>query len=246
MIHVQNLRVNHGHLKIIKDISFSVGTGEIVSIVGANGAGKSTLLGGIAGIYPPAAGSIRLEDKEVAKQSSVHIVKKGITLVPERRQIFDGLTVEDNLLLGSYHRFSKEKKQCLIDLEMVYAYFPKLANMKSRLGGLLSGGEQQMLAIGRGLMAKPKLLMLDEPSLGLAPLIVRDIMNILVKLRNETNTSILLVEQNIKAALSISDRGFVLERGSIVLEGEAKLLLQDQSVKDAYLGTGISLQGKGS
>ncbi|MFE1244838.1 ABC transporter ATP-binding protein [Fictibacillus sp. NPDC058756] len=242
MINVHNLSVNHGHLKIIKEISFSVGKGEIVSIVGANGAGKSTLLGGIAGIYPPASGSIRMEDEELAMINSVAIVCKGITLVPERRQIFDGLTVEDNLILGSYHRYSKEKKQCLQDLEMVYDYFPKLATMKSRLGGLLSGGEQQMLAIGRGLMAKPKLLMLDEPSLGLAPLIVRDIMNILVQLRNETGTSILLVEQNIKAALSISDRGFVLERGSIVLEGEAESLLQNQSVRDAYLGTSPSLQ----
>ncbi|MCM3732429.1 ABC transporter ATP-binding protein [Fictibacillus nanhaiensis] len=242
MINVHNLSVNHGHLKIIKEISFSVGKGEIVSIVGANGAGKSTLLGGIAGIYPPASGSIRMEDEELAMKNSVAIVCKGITLVPERRQIFDGLTVEDNLILGSYHRYSKEKKQCLQDLEMVYDYFPKLATMKSRLGGLLSGGEQQMLAIGRGLMAKPKLLMLDEPSLGLAPLIVRDIMNILVQLRNETGTSILLVEQNIKAALSISDRGFVLERGSIVLEGEAESLLQNQSVRDAYLGTSPSLQ----
>ncbi|GGB59430.1 ABC transporter ATP-binding protein [Fictibacillus barbaricus] len=242
MISVHNLSVNHGHLKIIKEISFSVGKGEIVSIVGANGAGKSTLLGGIAGIYSPAAGSIQMEDEELAKKSPVDIVRKGVTLVPERRQIFDGLTVEDNLILGSYHRYSKEKKQCLQDLEMVYAYFPKLAAMKSRLGGLLSGGEQQMLAIGRGLMAKPKLLMLDEPSLGLAPLIVREIMNILVQLRNITSTSILLVEQNIKAALSISDRGFVLERGSIVLEGEAKSLLQNQSIKDAYLGASPSLQ----
>jgi branched-chain amino acid transport system ATP-binding protein len=205
-------------------------------MVGSNGAGKSTLLGTIAGIYKPRSGTIVFENEEISYGKVEKIVEKGICLVPERRQIFDDLSVKDNLLLGSYHRYKNDKKSVMEDFEQVLDFFPKLKTMLDRPGGLLSGGEQQMVAIGRGLMAKPKLMMLDEPSLGLAPLIVKDIMNILKQMKKTFGTTILLIEQNVKAALQIADHACVLDRGEIVIQGKASDLLEDEKIKDTYLG----------
>jgi branched-chain amino acid transport system ATP-binding protein len=233
---LNHLHVYHGHLHVLKEIHLQVGKGEIVAIVGANGAGKSTLLGTIAGVYSPKAGEIIFENEPLPYGKVEQIVKKGICLVPERRQIFDDLSVKDNLLLGAYHRYRGDFQQVMRDYEHVLEVFPKLKTMLDRPGGLLSGGEQQMLAIGRGLMAKPKLLMLDEPSLGLAPLIVKEMMKLLKQLRDQFSTTILLVEQNVRAALQIADYACVLDRGEIVMRGKAAELLDDERVKKAYLG----------
>lgn len=238
MLKVENLHTYHGYIHVLKGIDFSLKKGEMLAIVGSNGAGKSTLLGTLAGVYKAREGKITLEDEEINRLPVEPIVKRGICLVPERRQIFDSLTVKDNLLLGSFHRYRKNKKLLKSDLEEVLEFFPKLQTMLDRPGGLLSGGEQQMLAIGRGLMAKPKLMMLDEPSLGLAPLIVKDIMNILKKLQTEFGTTIILVEQNVKAALQTADRACVLDRGEIILSGEAVKLLNDPAIQETYLGGG--------
>ncbi|WP_200760848.1 ABC transporter ATP-binding protein [Effusibacillus dendaii] len=236
MLEVTGLHTYHGYLHAIKGISFTIRKGEILSIVGSNGAGKSTLMGTIAGIYTPKEGRILFEDEDISGLPTDKIVTKGICLVPERRQIFDSLSVKDNLLLGSYHRVKREKRQVQRDYDKILDLFPKLRTMPDRPGGLLSGGEQQMLAIGRGLMANPKLMMLDEPSLGLAPLIVKDIMAIFKHLKNEFGTTIILVEQNVKAALAIADYACVLERGEIVIRGPAKEVGDNPAVRNAYLG----------
>ncbi|BDG37364.1 ABC transporter ATP-binding protein [Saccharococcus caldoxylosilyticus] len=236
MLTLNHLHVYHGHLHVLKGICLQIGKGEIVAIVGANGAGKSTLLGTIAGVYSPKAGEIIFENEPLPYGKVEQIVKKGICLVPERRQIFGDLSVKDNLLLGAYHRYRNDFQQVMRDYEHVLEVFPKLKTMLDRPGGLLSGGEQQMLAIGRGLMAKPKLLMLDEPSLGLAPLIVKEIMKLLRQLRDQFSTTILLVEQNVRAALQIADYACVLDRGEIMMQGKAVELLDDERVKKAYLG----------
>ncbi|KZN95496.1 ABC transporter ATP-binding protein [Aeribacillus pallidus] len=236
MLVVDNLHTYHGYLHVLKGIHFEIKKGEIFAMVGSNGAGKSTLLGTIAGIYKPRSGTIVFENEEISYGKVEKIVEKGICLVPERRQIFDDLSVKDNLLLGSYHRYKNDKKSVMEDFEQVLDFFPKLKTMLDRPGGLLSGGEQQMVAIGRGLMAKPKLMMLDEPSLGLAPLIVKDIMNILKQMKKTFGTTILLIEQNVKAALQIADHACVLDRGEIVIQGKASDLLEDEKIKDTYLG----------
>ncbi|ASS88967.1 MAG: ABC transporter ATP-binding protein [Bacillaceae bacterium] len=236
MLVVDNLHTYHGYLHVLKGIHFEIKQGEIFAMVGSNGAGKSTLLGTIAGIYKPRSGTIVFENEEISYGKVEKIVEKGICLVPERRQIFDDLSVKDNLLLGSYHRYKNDKKSVMEDFEQVLDFFPKLKTMLDRPGGLLSGGEQQMVAIGRGLMAKPKLMMLDEPSLGLAPLIVKDIMNILKQMKKTFGTTILLIEQNVKAALQIADHACVLDRGEIVIQGKASDLLEDEKIKDTYLG----------
>ncbi|AXI38239.1 branched-chain amino acid ABC transporter ATP-binding protein [Bacillaceae bacterium ZC4] len=236
MLVVDNLHTYHGYLHVLKGIHFEIKQGEIFAMVGSNGAGKSTLLGTIAGIYKPRSGTIVFENEEISYGKVEKIVEKGICLVPERRQIFDDLSVKDNLLLGSYHRYKNDKKSVMEDFEQVLDFFPKLKTMLDRPGGLLSGGEQQMVAIGRGLMAKPKLMMLDEPSLGLAPLIVKDIMNILKQMKKTFETTILLIEQNVKAALQIADHACVLDRGEIVIQGKASDLLEDEKIKDTYLG----------
>jgi branched-chain amino acid transport system ATP-binding protein len=233
---LNHLHVYHGHLHVLKGIHLQIGKGEIVAIVGANGAGKSTLLGTIAGVYSPKAGEIIFENEPLPYGRVEKIVKRGICLVPERRQIFNDLSVKDNLLLGAYHRYRNDFQQVMRDYEQVLEVFPKLKTMLDRPGGLLSGGEQQMLAIGRGLMAKPKLLMLDEPSLGLAPLIVKEMMKLLKQLRDQFSTTILLVEQNVRAALQIADYACVLDRGEMVMQGKAVELLHDERVKKAYLG----------
>lgn len=236
MLNVSNLHTYHGYLHALKGISFTLNKGEILSIVGSNGAGKSTLLGTIAGIYKPRKGSILFDGEDISALAAEKIVPKGISLVPERRQIFDSLSVKDNLLLGSYHRFKGEKKRVQQDFEKIFELFPKLKTMLDRPGGLLSGGEQQMLAIGRGLMANPRLIMLDEPSLGLAPLIVKEMMGIFKQMKNEFETTIILVEQNVKAALTIADYACVLERGEIVIHGPAQEVMNNPAVRSAYLG----------
>ncbi|RUL51783.1 ABC transporter ATP-binding protein [Lysinibacillus antri] len=236
MLKVSNLHIHHGYLHVIKGINFELAQGELLAIVGSNGAGKSTLLGTLAGVYRASDGSIEYKDKVITKQGVQKMVSTGICLVPERRQIFSSLTVKDNLMLGAYHRYRRDHKTVHHDYEEVLELFPRLKSMLNRPGGLLSGGEQQMLAIGRGLMANPKVLMLDEPSLGLAPLIVKDIMQILRKLCDERGATIILVEQNVKAALKVADRGCVLAHGQIVISGTAKELLNDPKVQEAYFG----------
>ncbi|MFJ5713229.1 ABC transporter ATP-binding protein [Neobacillus sp. NPDC093127] len=236
MLKVENLHTYHGFLHVLQGIDFELTEGELLAIVGSNGAGKSTLLGTLAGVYAPKDGSITYKDEEITKYSVQKVVSKGICLVPERRQIFSSLSVKDNLLLGAYHRYHKDKKSIHKDYDDVVEMFPRLKQMLDRPGGLLSGGEQQMLAIGRGLMAKPKVLMLDEPSLGLAPLIVKDIMNILKRLCREMGTTIILVEQNVKAALKVADRGCVLAHGKIAISGTSQELLKNPKVQEAYFG----------
>ncbi|ADI25536.1 ABC transporter ATP-binding protein [Geobacillus sp. C56-T3] len=236
MLVLRNVHVYHGHLHVLKGIDLHVGQGEIVAIVGANGAGKSTLLGTIAGVYAPTEGEILFEHKPLPYGKVEQIVEKGICLVPERRQIFDSLSVRDNLLLGAYRRHRRDGQEVKRDYERVLELFPKLQTMIDRPGGLLSGGEQQMLAIARGLMARPKLLLLDEPSLGLAPLVVKEVMGMLTQLCDQFQTAMILVEQNVRAALQTADEAYVLERGSIVVHGKAAELLADERVAEAYLG----------
>lgn len=240
MLRVENVHTYHGYLHVLKGINFELNKGEILAIVGSNGAGKSTLLGTIAGAYTPKEGKILFQGEDITKERVEHIVPRGIALVPERRQVFESLSVLDNLLLGSYSRYKRDKGKIKADLERIFHLFPKLKTMMERPGGLLSGGEQQMLAIGRGLMANPSLIMLDEPSLGLAPIIVQDIMKILKSLRDEYETTVILVEQNVKAALKVADYACVLERGQIVIQGKAKELMQNKAVQAAYLGKGKS------
>ncbi|MEO4052738.1 ABC transporter ATP-binding protein [Solibacillus sp. CAU 1738] len=236
MLKVENLHTYHGFLHVLKGLDFVLSEGELLSIVGSNGSGKSTLLGTLAGVYTPSNGNIEYKGFKITKDSVQKTVSKGICLVPERRQIFSSLSVKDNLILGSYHRYRKDKKTIQYDFDEIIELFPRLKPMLNRSAGLLSGGEQQMVAIGRGLMANPKVLLLDEPTLGLAPLIVKDIMNILRKLCDERNTSIILVEQNVKAALKIADNACVLAHGKITMSGTAKELINNPKIQEAYFG----------
>ncbi len=229
MIKVENLEFSYGKIQALKGISFTLEEGEIVAIIGANGAGKSTLMKCISGLLKPQKGEILLKTKPLPRQTH-EVVKSGIVLVPEGRMIFPGLSVEENLLLGGYT--SKTKKQ---GIERVYKTFPKMHERRNQRAGTLSGGEQQMLAIGRGLMANPKVLLLDEPSLGLAPLIVNDIIDIIKKI-NEEGVSVLLVEQNAKKALSIAHHACLLETGKIIKTGTGEELLHDPNIIEAYLG----------
>ncbi len=236
MLRVQNLRAGYGKVEVLMGISLHVDPGEIVTLIGANGAGKSTLLGTIAGIMKPKAGSISFQKKEISSQSVEAIAGRGCILVPEGRQIFADMSVAENLLLGAYLRLRSPERRCVEkDAEDIYGLFPILLKRRTQTAGTLSGGEQQMLALGRALMGKPRLLMLDEPSSGLAPLVVRNIMETIVELRRQ-GTTILLVEQNARAALSIADRGYVMEAGRIVLEARAKELSDNRDVQRAYLG----------
>ncbi len=236
MLKVENLHTYHGHLHVLEGIDFELLEGELLSIVGSNGAGKSTLLGTLAGVYSPSEGKIEYKGLEITKDGVQKTVSNGICLVPERRQIFSSLSVKDNLMLGAYHRYSRDKKTVHRDYEEIVELFPRLKQMLNRPGGLLSGGEQQMVAIGRGLMANPKVLMLDEPSLGLAPLIVKDIMTILRRLCDERGVTIILVEQNVKAALKVADRACVLAHGKMAISGSAQELLNDPKIQEAYFG----------
>ncbi|MBP2025227.1 ABC transporter ATP-binding protein [Peptoniphilus stercorisuis] len=234
MLKLENLHVYYGNIHAIKGIDLEVQEGEIVSLIGANGAGKTTTLQSISGLIPSKDGSVVFEGENIEKRKAHLITKLGIAQVPEGRRVFTGLSVLDNLKLGAF-LINDTKKNIEKDIEDIYEKFPVLKERKNQLAGTLSGGEQQMLAMGRALMSRPRLLLLDEPSMGLSPLFVDKIFDV-VKELNKTGTTILLVEQNANIALSISDRAYVLETGKIVKSGDAKILLKDSSIKEAYLG----------
>lgn len=237
MLKIQNIRAFYGNLLVLKNLSLHINPGEIVTLIGANGSGKSTLLKSIMGLLPPRQGRIVFLEKDITRMPTEKIVRLGIALVPEGRHIFAPLTVQDNLVLGAYSRYSRQsKKEVMADFDRVFELFPHLVKKRKQLAGTLSGGEQQMLAIGRALMSRPRILLLDEPSMGLAPLIVEDIFDKITKLRTEEKTTILLVEQNAEMALEISDRGYVLETGKIVYQGPREDLLENAEIKRAYLG----------
>lgn len=233
VLEVDGLHVFYGAIHAIKGISFKVEQGKVITLIGANGAGKTTTLSTIAGLVKAKRGKIIFQGKEIQNLAPHTINRMGISLVPEGRRIFPNLTVMENLMMGAYNR--KDKEGIKQDLEWVFSLFPRLAERKNQLGGTLSGGEQQMLAISRALMNRPKLLMMDEPSLGLAPILVEEVFEIIKKLNSEGMT-ILLVEQNAVGALNISHYGYVLEVGNMTLEGESKELLKNEDVKKAYLG----------
>ena len=233
MLRVNNIDVYYGMIHAIRDLSLEVNEGEIVTLIGANGAGKTSTLRAISGLNSIKRGEIRYHDTKVDGLDAHKLVGKGISQVPEGRRIFGDQTVEENLLLGAYLR--KDKTETKKTLEEVFKRFPRILERRKQLAGTLSGGEQQMLAIGRALMAKPKLLLLDEPSMGLAPIIVEEIFDIIKEIR-EQGTTILLVEQNANLALQLADRGYVLETGGIVLSGNANELLNNEAVQKAYLG----------
>ena len=236
MLSVEKLGVYYGGIQALKEVSLEVREGEIVSVLGANGAGKSTLLMSISGILPSRQGKIMFDNKEITRQNPSSIVHLGVCQVPEGREIFKSLTTLDNLRMGTYHYYRKSSKRAIEEeLERVYTLFPLLKARRDQMAGTLSGGEQQMLAIGRGLMARPKLMMLDEPSLGLAPLVVEEIFKILREL-NSLGITLLLIEQNARAALKIATRGYVMETGKIIMEGKAQDLLENEHVVTAYLG----------
>ncbi len=234
MLKIDDLHVYYGGIHALRGISLHVEQGKIVSLIGANGAGKSTTLRAIMSLENASSGSITYMGKDITKLPTKSIVQAGIALSPEGRRIFPNLTVKENLILGAYLR--KNKNEVNYDIDWVFELFPRLRERETQMAGTMSGGEQQMLAVGRALMTKPKLMMMDEPSLGLAPLIVKDIFDI-VKQINQEGVTILLIEQNAKVALEISDYAYVLETGSIVLSGKGQDLLNDENVKAAYLGT---------
>ena len=233
MLKLNSIQTKYGSIYALKGIDLVVNEGEIVTIIGANGAGKSTTLNTISGLVRSISGSIEFNGVDITYMPTDKIVESGLIQVPEGREIFPNLTVMENLKLGAFLR--KDKQGIKEDLEKVTSYFPRLAERFNQLGGTLSGGEQQMLAIARALMSKPKLLLMDEPSLGLAPIFVHDIFNIIKKI-NEQGTTVLLVEQNATLALSIAHRGYVMETGNIVMEDKASNLMDNESVKAAYLG----------
>ena len=233
MLEIKDLYVRYGMIEAIKGISFEVRDGEIVTLIGSNGAGKTTTMHAISGLLKPASGSIMLDGVELTKTPNHKIVSMGLAQVPEGRRVFAQQTVEENLLLGAYAR--KDKDGIQKDLEHVYDLFPRLLERKKQLAGTLSGGEQQMLAMARALMSRPKILLMDEPSMGLSPLLVKEIFHIIQDINND-GTTILLVEQNAKMALAIADRAYVLETGKISLEGTGEELSASEEVRKAYLG----------
>ncbi|MCI6271611.1 MAG: ABC transporter ATP-binding protein [Erysipelotrichaceae bacterium] len=233
MLKINDLNVHYGVIHALKGISIEVNEGEIVSLIGANGAGKTTLLHAISGLIKSSSGNIVFNGEDITKKSARDIVILGLTQVPEGRRIFSGMSVEENLLMGAFLR--KDKAEIQKDLENVYSKFPRLKERLKQQAQTLSGGEQQMLAMGRALMAKPKILLLDEPSMGLSPLLVKEIFNIIQEI-NRQGTTILLVEQNAKMALAIANRAYVIETGNIVLSGSGKELADSEEVKKAYLG----------
>jgi branched-chain amino acid transport system ATP-binding protein len=236
MLEVQSVNTFYGRIHALKDVSLRVRESEIVALIGANGAGKTTLLNTISGITPPRSGRVTLGGQAINGMAPERIVGLGISQVPERRQVFSTLNVMDNLILGAYLRFQRESRARIEqDLEYIFGLFPILKQRLKQPGGTLSGGEQQMLVVGRGLMARPKLLLLDEPSLGLAPLVVQEILKVVVQLR-EHGTTILLVEQNARAALRVADQAYVMETGHVVMEGPAAELAANEEVQKAYLG----------
>lgn len=233
ILEVKDLKVNYGVIEAIKGVSFEVEKGEIIALIGANGAGKTTIMQTINGLLPAKEGTVLLDGENVTNIPAHKIILKGMTQVPEGRRIFQELTVLDNLMLGAYTR--KDKKEFKATLESVYEKFPILSERNRQIAGTLSGGEQQMLAMGRALMSHPRILLLDEPSMGLSPLYVNEIFKIIKEI-NEAGTTVLLVEQNAKKALSVANRAYVLETGRIVLSGDAKELMHDESIRKAYLG----------
>jgi branched-chain amino acid transport system ATP-binding protein len=233
MLEVKGLQVYYGVIQALKDVSFEVNQGEVIALIGANGAGKTTTLHTVTGLLPAKAGSIIFEGVDITKVPAHKIVEMGIAHVPEGRRVFADLTVYENLIMGAYTR--KDKKEIAANLENVYARFPRLKERRTQRAGTLSGGEQQMLAMGRALMSNPKMIVMDEPSMGLSPIFVNEIFDIIEKV-SASGTTVLLVEQNAKKALSIADRAYVLETGKIVLSGDAKQLMNDDSIKKAYLG----------
>ncbi|HDN84715.1 MAG TPA: ABC transporter ATP-binding protein [Candidatus Aerophobetes bacterium] len=238
MLKVRNLKSFYGYLQALRGVSIHVEEGEIVALIGANGAGKTTLLNSIAGIISSKKGQILFKDKDITHFPPQQIVKQGISLVPEGRQLFTPLSVMDNLILGAYQRYKRKNKDNIeADLDRVFHFFPILRERRKQLAGTLSGGEQQMLAIARALMSKPKLLLLDEPSMGLAPKVVKEIFRIILELQKE-GTTIFLVEQNAKMALGIANRGYVIETGRIVIQGSSQELLGNKEIRRAYLGRG--------
>ena len=233
MLEVKDLQVSYGLIQAIKGVSFEVNQGEVIALIGANGAGKTTILHTVTGLLAPKAGSIIFEGQDITKVPAHKIVSMGMAHVPEGRRVFAQLSVYDNLKMGAYTR--SDKNEIEESLEMVYKRFPRLEERKNQMAGTLSGGEQQMLAMGRALMSKPKIILMDEPSMGLSPIFVNEIFNIIQDV-SASGTTVLLVEQNAKKALSIADRAYVLETGNIALEGDAKVLMNDDSIKKAYLG----------
>ena len=232
MLEVKDLQVSYGMIQAIKGISFEVNQGEVIALIGANGAGKTTILHTVTGLLAPKAGSIMFEGQDITKVPAHKIVSMGMAHVPEGRRVFAQLSVYDNLKMGAYTR--TDKNEIEESLEMVYKRFPRLEERKNQMAGTLSGGEQQILAMGRALMSKPKIILMDEPSMGLSPIFVNEIFNIIQDV-SASGTTVLLVEQNAKKALSIADRAYVLETGNIALEGDAKVLMNDDSIKKAYL-----------
>ena len=233
MLEVKDLQVYYGVIQALKGISFHVNQGEVIALIGANGAGKTTILHTVTGLINQKAGKIEFEGKDISHTPAYKIVAEGMAHVPEGRRVFAELSVYDNLMMGAYTR--KDKKEIAETLAMVYKRFPRLEERKKQMAGTLSGGEQQMLAMGRALMSKPKIILMDEPSMGLSPIFVNEIFDI-IKAVSASGTTVLLVEQNAKKALSIADRAYVLETGKIILEGDAKVLMNDERVKKAYLG----------
>jgi branched-chain amino acid transport system ATP-binding protein len=234
MLKISNLHVSYGGIQALQGISLNVEEGQIIALLGANGAGKSTTLRTIMGIVKPDQGSIEFEGESLLGLKSFQVVMKGIALVPEGRRVFSNLTVKENLSLGAYTRNDKEKIKA--DIEEVYELFPRLEERHTQSAGTLSGGEQQMLALGRALMSKPRLLMIDEPSLGLAPVLSQDVLSKLVELNQKRNQTVLLIEQNARAALSIADYAYILETGQIKLEGPASEMATNDDVRKTYLG----------
>ncbi|ABW20030.1 ABC transporter ATP-binding protein [Alkaliphilus oremlandii] len=239
MLKIENLKVSYGGIKALKGIHMEVEENKIVALIGANGAGKSTTLRSIVGLVKPEVGIITYHGEDLAKVQTKDLVRRGITLVPEGRRVFPNLTVLENLKIGAFYRNDDENIKD--DLEWVYTLFPRLKERTWQLAGTLSGGEQQMLAVGRALMSRPKLLMMDEPSLGLAPLIVKEIFNIIEEI-NRQGVTILLIEQNANVSLKIAHKAYVMETGDITLEGTGSELLRNEEVKKAYLGESVSVQ----
>lgn len=235
MLLIDNIKTYYGHIQALKGISLKIESGEIVTLIGANGAGKTTTLKTIAGLLKPKEGSVMLDSKNITGYPAHKVVKESVILVPEGRRVFSKLTVEENLKMGAYSRNIKMNK-LNEEIKNIYAMFPRLEERKNQYAGTLSGGEQQMLAIGRGLMAKPKILLLDEPSMGISPIVVREIFHIIKNINKDFKTTIFLVEQNAKMALSVANRGYVIETGNIILEGTTEELKESEEVKKAYLG----------
>ena len=234
MLTVENLEVSYGEIRVLKGVNIHVDEGELISVIGANGAGKSTLVNTICGLLVPRSGVITFNGEKISGMPPHNIVSKGVAQVPEGRQLFPVMTVRENLEMGSY--LIKDKDKIASQLEAVYEFFPLLKERTKQLAGTLSGGEQQMLAVGRALMSQPKLLMFDEPSLGLAPKLVQTIFDIVIKIRDQLGVSVLLIEQNVKHSCEISDRAFVLENGHVTLEGTGSDMLCNEQVRRAYLG----------